>query len=99
MGIRYANLILSTQRFLLEKHNESKFWTNDKRGKEPFPFNDSIQFTYEVVNSTTSFNYRANSGQLSTMTRLNAIEWDAWNPRNTNMTDDEIASTMGQLND
>lgn len=33
------------------------------------------------------------------MTRLNGIEWDNWNPRFTNMTDDEIVSAMGQLND
>jgi len=43
MGIRYSNLILATQRFLLEKHNQTKFWTNSSRGDEPFPFNDSIQ--------------------------------------------------------
>lgn len=99
MGIRYSNLILATQRFLLEKHNTSKHWTNGLRGAESFPLNDSIQQTHEVVNDCTSFNYSANSSQLLTMTRINAIEWDEWNPTNVNVSENEMVSVMGQLDD
>jgi len=37
VGIYFGQLLLYTQRFLLEKHNKRKFWDNAGRGREPFP--------------------------------------------------------------